>query len=385
MTTLYFDNAATTKVRPEVIEEMMPFYDTYFANDSGPTTFHKEAKAYLNNYRERLAAIIGAKPQEIVFTSGATEANNALIKGFLVPRNNHSDHTLISKIEHESIVRPCQQMEKDGRELNLIHVDSNGFIDLEDLKLLFKPKTVLLSVMHGNNEIGTIQPIQEISDFIKDRNILFHTDAAQTLGKIPFNVETLGIDAASFSAHKIYGPKGIGAMFIREKFTLRPLLQGGNQELNLRAGTTNLPLIAGFVKASEIAIEQMQQTTQHLHTLANYLLENLLPIEGLWLNGPDDFSKRIPGNLSFSVEPANQEVLLEELDKKGIIVSSQSACCSDRQGLSRVLKATGIKDSGNIATIRVSMGKDSTIEECQFFVKHFKNALAQASPIKANH
>jgi cysteine desulfurase len=375
MTDIYFDNAASTRVREEVIEAMLPYFHSEYGNAAGLNTFSMKAKKAVNVARDTVAELIGANPEEICFTSGGTESNNLAIQGFLRARNNNQDHFISSRIEHDSIKRCCNQLELEGWDFNTIETDAQGKIILNDLKTLISPATVLISVMHGNNEIGTLQPIGDISTMIKEKNIIVHTDAAQTLGKIPFNVVDLNIDMATFSAHKLYGPKGIGALYVKKGVQLQPLFLGGGQENNLRAGTVNTPLVVGFAKALELIISEQHELTPRLYEMQTYLIENILALKAVKLNGPADLKQRVPGNLHFSFENIEGEALLLHLNLHGIATSSGSACRSEKVGISHVLQAIGYSKKDNTASLRISLGRENTMEECNKFLETLKQIL----------
>lgn len=376
MNSIYFDHGSTTKVRSEVIEAMLPFFDKYYGNPSGLNSFSKLAKKALEQSRETIANIISAEPGEIIFTSGATESNNLAIKGFIRARDNKQDHIISSKIEHSSVLNPCHQLEREGWDYNTIETDKEGRVLLDDLALLINPKTILVSIMHANNEIGTIQPIKAVSEVLKSKGVVFHVDAAQTLGKIPFNVKDLGVDMASFSAHKLYGPKGIGALYLKHALKINPLLLGGGQESNLRSGTTNVPLIVGFAKALELAVADMESAKHKLHNLQRIIMEGISEINDVCLNGPANLEERIPGNLHYTCTFVESDALLLHLDLNNIIVSGGSACNSEKISPSHVLLAIGLKDTNRYGSIRITLGRENTPLECEYFVDSLKKILA---------
>ncbi|MEW5820870.1 MAG: cysteine desulfurase family protein [Cyanobacteriota bacterium] len=372
---IYFDNASTTQVRKEVVDKMMPYFEQFYGNPSGLNKYSKESKKAVEKSREILANIIGAQPGEIIFTSGGTESNNLAIQGFVRNRDNKTDHIITSTIEHDSVLKPCLQLEKEGWDLHLLKVDKEGFILLDEFDILLKPETVFVSVMHANNEIGTIQEIKNISSILKDKNIIFHTDAVQTFGKLPFNINDLNIDMASLSSHKIYGPKGIGALYVRKGISLRPLLFGGGQEWNLRSGTLSVPLIVGFAEAARLAIDEMNTVIPETVKLQKYLIDSLVKIKHVKLNGAKNIEKRLPGNINISIDGLEGESLMLHLNLKDIAVSTGSSCSSGKLGMSKVLKAIGEDSYKNFTSIRISLGKDNTIEDCNKFINSFKNIL----------
>ena len=373
---IYCDNAATTRVREEVIEAMLPYYNQYYGNASGSNLFAKNAKTVIEKSRETIAEIIGAEPCEIIFTSGGTESNNLAIQGYCRAKNNKEDNILISKVEHDSVLRPCMMLEKEGWDFNTLLTDSNGKLLLDDLEMMLTDKTILVSVMHANNEIGTIQPIKEIGKLLKSKNIIFHTDAVQSLGKIPFNVKDLNVDMASFSAHKINGPLGIGALYVKKDLKLKPLFVGGGQEWKIRSGSLNLPSIVGFTKALELLNKERKQLKLSLNTYQERIFAVLNKIESVTIKGPQDIDERLPGNIYFLVDGVDSDELLEKFDHKGIIVSKGSACSSHHHGYSRVLKAIGVKPDKKFASIRMSLGHYTTKEECDRLISVLPDILS---------
>lgn len=375
MNQIYLDHASTTPIRPEVIEEMLPYFDKDFGNPAGLHSYSKKAKDIIEQSREVIAELIGAEASEIIFTSGATESNNLAIQGFIRHRNNKKDHIITSRVEHSSVIQPCRQLEKEGWDYNTLESDKEGIVYLDDFDVLIKPETVLISIMHANNEIGTIQPLKQYSEIIKSRNIILHTDAVQSIGKIPFNVKDINVDMASFTAHKIYGPKGIGALYLNRKVNIQPLLFGGKHELGLRSGTLNVPGIVGFAKAMELAIREMNENREHLLLLQNYIIEQMKTLPDVILAGPESTDKRVPGIISFIIPSVYTKTLITSLDEKGIAISGGSACDSSKKNISHVLKAVGIKPDIDAATIRISPGKYNTMEECVYFIETIKNTI----------
>lgn len=376
MPEIYFDNASTTKVRPEVIEAMMPYFDKYYGNPSGANKYALEAKTALENFRQTIARLLDVEPGEIIFTSGATESNNLAIQGLLRQRNNKKDHIICSKVEHESVLRPCMALEKEGYDLHTVRVDSTGKILLEELEVLLKPETILVSIMAANNEIGTIQPLKEIADLLKGHNAVFHVDAVQALGKIPMKLNNIGVQMASFSSHKIYGPKGVGALYVDKDISLRPLFFGGGQEWNLRSGTTALPLIAGFSKALELAISEMADTRATQNEMQTYLIKEIKEIDGFFINGTEDLSQRLPANIHFATYSLEGRSLVDLMGDRGICVSSGSSCSGSETGVSRVLRSIGLKPSDDFTSVRISLGKDNTMAECEYFVSSLLEVMA---------
>lgn len=382
---IYIDNHATTPVDRRVFEAMVPYLTEQFGNPESKThPYGWAASEACENARNKIASLIGATPKEIIFTSGATESNNLAIQGVANFYEDKGDHVITSSIEHKSVLDTCKEMEKQGKKVTYLPVDKNGFINIEDLRKSITPKTVLITIMAANNEIGTIQPIEEIGKIAHEHGVIFHTDAAQAAGKIPFDVNKINADMVSLSSHKIYGPKGIGAIYIRvnhPRVRLKPLLFGGGQEHSIRPGTLNVPGIVGFGKAAELCREFLCDEPARIEKLREQLKNGILSqLEYVYVNGPD--KNRLPGNLNLSIAYVEGESLIMGL--KGIAVSSGSACSSKELNMSHVLKSIGVDDTLAYSSIRFGIGRFNTEEEIDYVIQEVvRNAkyLQEGSPI----
>lgn len=341
---------------------MLPFLENAWGNPSSLHSWGRQAKKALEESREQVARCLGAQPGEIIFTSGATEADNLVIFGLAQALQSQGRHIITTQIEHPAIESPCRQLEAQGWDVTWLPVDEEGFVSLETLQSAVRSDTVLVSIIHGNNEIGTVQPLAELGQWLRDQGILFHTDAVQTVGKLPINLQSLPVDYLTLSAHKIYGPKGVGALYVRDGCPLpAPLIMGGGQEADLRSGTENIAGIAGLAKALEIAVAQIPQDIPRLQALQTKLIEGVQQaIPTAILNGPHEVILRVPGNVHFSFPPGEGEALVLHFDLKGIAVSSGSACHSAVIEPSRVVKALGKSDEVARATVRFSLGRSTT-------------------------
>ena len=359
---IYMDYSATTPVKKEVVDAMLPFFSDTFGNASSPHYFGREAKKVLMKARDTIANTIGAKEDEIYFTSGGTESDNWAIRGVMKFPKAKGKHMITTTIEHHGVLHPAEALEKEGFEVTYLPVDGQGLIRLEDLKAAIRPDTALISIIFINNEIGTLQPIREIGEIAKAHNIIFHTDAVQAYGNIAIDVDTLNIDLLSVSAHKIYGPKGVGALYIRKGTLITPFMIGGAQERKRRAGTENMPGIVGFAKAAEIAHENLQDHIDRLTKLRDRLIEGLLSkIDYTRLNGHPTL--RHPGNVNISFEFVEGEALLLMLDHQGVAGSSGSACTSGSLDPSHVLMAIGLSHEVAHGSLRLSLGDFTTQED----------------------
>jgi cysteine desulfurase len=361
---IYLDHHATTPIAPAVLDAMMPFFTTHFGNPgSVGHPYGWTAEAGVKQARERLAQAIGATPEEIIFTSGATEANNLAIKGVAEAYFSQGKHLITVATEHNAVLAPCRYLETLGFDVTILPVQSDGLLDLTTLAAAIRSDTILVSVMVANNEIGTIQPIAEIGQLCHDRGILFHTDAAQAIGKLPLDVQAMNIDLMSLTAHKVYGPKGIGALYVRRRnprVKLSAQLHGGGQERNLRSGTLNPPLIVGFAKAVELALATREPETPRLTTLRDRLLSILqteLGTDRIVIHG--SLTHRLPGNLNLSIRGINNTALLLAL-RDTIALSSGSACTSGNTKPSHVLKALGVPDELAFGALRFGLGQGNT-------------------------
>jgi cysteine desulfurase len=368
---IYLDHAATTPLDSEVLDAMLPYLQGQFGNPSSLHRWGRDAQKALNDARQSTAAFLNAQPEEIVFTSGATEADNLAILGVASALMEKGRHVITTSIEHAAVDNACGRLEAAGWEVTRLGVDADGFVHPETLKASIRPDTTLVSIIHGNNEIGTIQPIETLGAMLRERGIAFHTDAVQTVGKLPIFLNDLPVDYLSLSAHKLYGPKGVGALYVRQGAVQpMPMVLGGGQENALRSGTENLAGIVGLAKALTLRQERMQAETDRLHLLQEQFTADVLrTIPEAVLNGPRDVQKRVPGNVHFSFPPGEGEALILHLDLKGIAVSTGSACHSAVIEPSRIIKALGKPDAVARATVRFSMGQTTTPEDLQRVVE----------------
>lgn len=368
MKRVYLDHNATTPTYPEVLEAMLTYFNDSFGNPSSVHQFGQQARKAIDEAREKVANFISAKPEEIVFTSGGTEADNFAIKGVIYANEQNGGHIITSSIEHHAVLNPCEYLEKKGFKVTYLPVDKYGLIDPEETKKAITKETILITIMHANNEVGTIEPIAEIGRIAKERNITLHTDAVQSAGKIPVSVNELHVDLLSLSGHKIYGPKGIGALYIRKGTKIESLIHGGHHEKNRRAGTENVPAIVGLGKAVEIAKDTMEKESIRLTNLRNKLCGGIAEkIDHVLLNGHP--GKRLPNTLNMSFEFVEGESIILNLDLKGIAVSSGSACTSGSLESSHVLKAMGVEPAIAQGSIRFSLGKDNTEEDVDYVLE----------------
>lgn len=388
MNRIYLDHNATTPVHLEVKEAMLPYFEEFFGNASSVHSYGREAREAIDVARENVAELIGASSStEIVFTSGGTEADNHAIKGTAYSNvGKKGNHIIISPIEHHAVENSCEYLEKKGFEITRLKVDEYGVIDLQNLEDSIKDTTILISVMHANNEVGTIQPLAEVGKIAKERGIILHTDAVQSVGKLPVNVNELGVDLLSLSGHKIYGPKGIGALYIRRGTRIDSLLHGGHHERNRRAGTENVPGIVGLGKAAEIAKKEMESEREHLWTLTEKLSSGIQEkIEFVRQNGHPE--QRLPNTLNFSFQFIEGEGLILSLDMHGISVSTGSACTSGSLEPSHVLTAMGLSAEIAHGSLRFSLGRDNTEEEIDYVLEvlpNVVNRLRAMSPLYAD-
>lgn len=376
---VYLDNGATTKVSEDVKKSMDPFFSEDYGNASSLHDFGRKAKKALENSRRVIAEYINAEPGEIIFTSGGSESDNLAIKGVAFSNIDKGNHIITSKIEHPAVLETCRFLERHGFEVTYLDVDNEGFISLEDLKNAITDRTILVSIMHANNEIGTLEPIEEIGKICKSKGIYFHTDAVQSFTKSKIDVRSSNIDLASFSSHKIHGPKGVGALFIREGIRIDKMSHGGHHEFNKRAGTENIPGIVGFAKAVEVADES---SILKMAELRDILIEELTKIENTQLNGPKD--KRLCNNVNIAFNFVEGESLLTMLDLAGIAVSTGSACSSRSLEPSHVLLAIGLKHEIAHGSIRFTLSRYTTEEEIRYVVDIVKKSvkkLREMSPL----
>ncbi|HKX84554.1 MAG TPA: cysteine desulfurase NifS [Pyrinomonadaceae bacterium] len=372
---IYLDNSATTQPDPRVIEAMLPYLNNVYGNASSIHHFGQEARAAVDRARHQVAALINARPNEITFTSGGTEANNLAIRGLLEANEKYGKHIVTSAIEHSAVKNVCEDLEKRGYEVTYLPVYENGIVRIEDVRNAVRDETLLISVMTANNEIGTLQPVEEIGKLMKElrqngRKIWFHTDAVQAIGKIPVNVEEIGCDLLSMSAHKVHAPKGIGALYVRRGVRLHPQNIGGHQERERRGGTESVPLIVAFGKACDIAADEMTGVEPLRDRLENAVLEN---IPGSHLNGKRD--ERLPNITNISFEGIEGEGLLISLDMQGIAVSTGSACSSGSLEPSPVIRALGRNDELARGAIRFSLGRFNTTEDVDAAIQILPRAV----------
>ena len=380
---IYFDNAATTKTAPEVVDAMLPYFSEYYGNASTIYSLGAESKKAMDHARQTIADSLGAKPEEIYFTAGGSESDNWALKATAEAYASKGKHIITTKIEHHAILHTCEYLEKRGFEITYLNVDRDGLISLDELKAAIRPDTILISVMFANNEIGTIEPIAEIGEIAKEHGVLFHTDAVQAYAQVPINVDEMHIDMLSASGHKLNGPKGIGFLYIRKGVKIRSFVHGGAQERSRRAGTENIPGIVGLGAAVERAMRIMDTKTRKEIELRDYLigrLENEIP--HCWLNGHR--TKRLPNNINFSFLFIEGESMLIMLDMKGICASSGSACTSGSLDPSHVLLAIGLKHEEAHGSLRLTLSEESTKEEMDIVaeeVKKIVQRLRDMSPL----
>lgn len=362
------DYAATTPVRPEVIEAMLPYYTDFWGNPSSIYACGQEARRGLEEARGKIAALLGAREEEIVFTSGGTEADNTAIEGVCFANQNKGNHIITTSIEHHAILMACRFMEERGFSVTYLPVDKYGLVDPDAVKKAITPKTVLISIMHANNEIGTIEPIAEISRIAKEAGVYMHTDAVQTVGHIPTKVNDLGVDLLALSAHKFYGPKGIGVLYIRKGTKLTPFVHGGEQERGRRASTENVAGAVGLGRAAELAGKELEPEMKRLTALRDKLINSVRNgIPNSYLNGHP--TKRLPNNTNFSFDYVEGESILLNLDYEGICVATGSACTSSSAEPSHVLRACGLPPLIAHSSIRLSMGKWTEAEDIDTVLK----------------
>jgi cysteine desulfurase len=359
MKRIYLDNAATTPTDTRVLRAMLPYFTEVYGNPSSLHAFGQEAKHAIEDARNTIASFIGSKPEEIIFTSGGTESNNFAIKGVAYARRNKGNHIITSKIEHHAVLETCHFLEKQGFEITSIPVDEYGLVDPADVKKAITEKTILISIMHANNEIGTIQPIAEIGKIAREKGVYFHTDAVQTFGHLPIDVNELNLDILSASGHKLYGPKGVGMLYVRKGVRMLPLMHGGDQEQHRRASTHNVPGIVGFGKSVELAKEEMGKETEQLIYLRDKMINGIFSIiEFTRLNGHP--TQRLTNNINVSISYVEGESMLLNLDMEEIACSTGSACTSSSLEPSHVLMAIGLPPELAHGSLRFSLGKQNS-------------------------
>ena len=383
---IYLDNSATTPVLDEVIDEMLPYFSNEFGNPSTLYKLGQESKKALEKARKQIAETINGKPEEIIFTSGGSESDNMAIKGIAFKNKNKGKHIITSQIEHPAVKNTLSFVEGLGFEVTYLPVYNNGIVKIEDVESAIRDDTILITIMHGNNEIGTIQPISEIGKLAKEKGIKFHTDAVQTFGKLPIDVEEMNIDLLSMSSHKIYGPKGVGALYLRKNTKITPLIDGGGQENGLRSGTENIPGIVGFGKAAEIANNNLNKNHEKFTKISNMIIDRVLEeIPKSYLNG--DIDNRLPNIINFRFSAIEGESLILLLSGKGIYASTGSACSSKKLQASPILQALGLPDVDIHGSLRLSLGIKNSIEDVDFIVNSIKEVverLREMSPLWNN-
>lgn len=370
----YFDHAATTHVREEVIKEMLPYFGTEYGNPSTMYSLGRSAKRAINKARIQIAEAINCKSNEIYFTSCGSESDNLAIKGFAYANKNKGNHIITSKIEHHAVLDTCKTLEKQGFEVTYLNVNEKGLIDLQELLNSIKSNTILITIMFANNEIGTIEPIEEIGKIAKQKNIAFHTDAVQAIGNVKIDVKKLNIDMLSMSGHKFYAPKGIGALYVKEGIEFEKVQDGGEQERNKRAGTENTAEIVGMGKAIELIYKEYDEYNNHLKELRDYYLKQIQNnFENIKING--DLEMRLAGNANVSFAGSNATEMLFKLDEVGICASAGSACSTSNPMPSHVLTAIGLSKEFLEGTLRISFGKDNTLNDVDYLVENLKKIL----------
>ena len=376
MNTYYFDNAATTKVKEEVLDTMLPYFKEDYGNPSAVYALARNSKKAIENAREQVANLIGANKQEIYFTGSGSEADNLALKGIAFCKKYKGNHIITSKIEHPAILDTCKFLENEGFEITYLNVDNNGFVSLEDLTHSITDKTILISIMFANNEIGTIEPIEDIGKIAHSNGILFHTDAVQAAGNIEIDVKNLNVDMLSISSHKIYGPKGVGALYVSKDVDFEKIINGGHQEKNKRAGTENVAGIVGFGKAAKLAKENLEKHILEIKKLREYYIDEVLrKIPNIRINGAKN--ARLPGNSNISFLGINANDLLLELDNVGICASSGSACSSKDPNPSHVLIALGLNKEEIEGALRVTFGEYNTIKEIDYLIEQLEKAVVK--------
>jgi len=383
MKKVYMDYAATTPVDPRVLEAMKPYFFKKFGNTMSLHSIGREAKRALEDSREKVADLMNAKSGRVIFTGSATEANNLVLKGIAFANRDRGKHIIISSIEHLCVLESAHWLEGQGFEVTYLPVDKHGLVDPADVEKAIRKDTILVSMMHANNEIGTIEPIGEVGKICREKGVYFHTDAVQSFGKIPVDVEKMNVDLLAVSAHKVYGPKGVGALFVRDGVKIEPLLHGGGHEFGLRSSTVNVAGIVGFGAAAEIAKKEMNTEAKRLTRLRDKLIKGVLKIENSQLNGHP--TKRLPNNANFSLAFIEGESLIMQLDMHGIAASTGSACSSESLEPSHVLLAIGLKHEEAHGSLRLSLGRWTTEQEVNYVLKVLPTAvkkLREISPFK---
>lgn len=382
MKRIYLDHSATTPVAPEVLEAMLPYFTERFGNASSLHSFGLEAKQALEESREKVADLLGAESEELIFTSGGTESDNLALKGIAYRNRKKGKHIITTRIEHPAVLEACRKLQTEGFEVTYLPVTGEGLVEPGALESAIRSDTVLISVMHANNEIGTIQPLEEIGKIAAEKDVYFHTDAVQSVGKIPTDVNALGVDLLSLSSHKLYGPKGVGALYVRKGTRLESIVQGGGHERGLRSGTENVAGIVGLARAAELAQETMATEAESLTGLRDRLAARVLErVNEAWINGT--MKRRLPGNMNFGFRYVEGESLLLFLDSKGIAVSTGSACSSKKLEPSHVLLSLGLSPEECHGSLRITLGRSNTEEDLDYVAQSIAEAVERFRSISA--
>ena len=368
---IYMDNAATTRITDSVFEAMLPYLKENYGNPSAIYSLGQRSRAAIENSRIKIAEILGVKASEIYFTSSGSESDNWALKGSLLP--NQENHLISSRIEHPAVLNSLKKIESWGGETSLVSVDEEGFVDLKEIENSIKDSTRLISIMFANNEIGTIEPLAEISKIAREKNILFHTDAVQAIGNIKFKIKDIGVDMLSLSGHKLGAPKGVGVLYLREGIDLDNFLDGGEQERGRRASTENLASIVGLARAMEDAYNNIEDYSSYTRDLRDYTIEKLLNIDGIILNGPRE--NRLPGNINITLKNTKPQTMVQYLDMFDIYVSSGSACAAGSINPSHVLRAIGRSEEDSLSMLRLSLNHENTKEECDYVVEKINQGM----------
>lgn len=383
MTPVYLDHAATTPVAPEVLQAMLPFFGHVFGNPSAIYTAGQEARQAVEHAREQVAQLVNADPDDVFFTSGGTESDNWAIKGVVRAWRGRKSHLITTPIEHHAVLEACEAVCEMGWEVTLVPVDRYGMVDPDDIRRAITPRTGLISVMHANNEVGTIQPIAEIAAIAREHAIPFHTDAVQTVGRIPVDFEELQVDLLTISAHKLYGPKGVGALVVRRGTPIRPLLDGGGQERGRRGGTYNVPAIVGFGAAAQRAFLHLQEEMERVRALRDRLVEGILQrVDDVQLSGHP--TQRLPNNAHLAFADVEGETLVLSLDAVGVYCSAGAACSSGDTEPSHVLVAMGIEPRLIEGSVRFTLGKDNTAEQIDYTIEQVHRAVQKLRSLRAS-
>lgn len=371
---IYADHSATTFVKEEVLKEMIPYFTENYGNPSSIYSIGRVSKEAIEKSREKVARAIGCEKSEVYFTAGGSESDNMIIKGIARANKNRGKHIITTKIEHLAVLNTCKELEEEGFEVTYLNVNESGIVSIDELKRNIRMDTILVSIMFANNEIGTIQPIEEIGKVAKETGIIFHTDAVQAIGNMKIDVKDLNVDALSLSGHKFYGPKGIGAAYIKENIKFDSFIHGGHQECSKRAGTENVAGIVGLGKAIELATTNIGEKTEKIVDLRDTLIKNIQNnIEDVKLNG--DRIQRLCGNVNFSIKGTDSESLILMLDMEGICASSGSACNSGILAPSHVLTAIGVEDEYSTSSVRFTLGEENTLSDIEYISNTLKNIV----------